>query len=149
MPFLLTCDLLSAQWHIEDSYTIFSRNFQGHCIQLLHLWSNENKEICGFRVLQNAATINNFPVDSRFKLFLPIQKISSFSVDYLGQENLVDKGRITSVKDLEIWQMANDQGLTLETSALQIFHGGNSTFINSFGKTKFSCFTLPLPQQFV
>ena len=27
--------------------------------------------------------------------------------------------------------MANDQGLTLETSALQIFHGGNSTFINS------------------
>ena len=101
MPFLLTCDLLSAQWHIEDSYTIFSRNFQGHCIQLLHLWSNENKEICGFRVLQNATTINNFPVDSRFKLFLPIQKISSSSVDYLGQENLVDKGRISSVKDLE------------------------------------------------
>ena len=75
MPFLLTCDLLSVQWHIEDSYTIFSRNFQGHCIQLLHLWLNENKEFCGFRVLQNAITTKkNFPVDFRFKLFLPFQK---------------------------------------------------------------------------
>ena len=31
----------------------------------------------------------------------------------------------------------SDEGLTLETSAFQIFHGGNSTFINSFDKTKF------------
>ena len=30
----------------------------------------------------------------------------------------------------------SDEGLTLETSAFQIFHGGNSTFINSFDKTK-------------
>ena len=30
-----------------------------------------------------------------------------------------------------------DEGLTLETSAFQIFHGGNSTFINSFDKTNF------------
>ena len=29
------------------------------------------------------------------------------------------------------------EGLTLETSAFQIFHGGNFTFINSFDKTKF------------
>ena len=41
--------------------------------------------------------------------------------------------------------MANDEGLTLETSALQIFHGGNSTL----DKTKFSCFTLQPTQQFL
>ena len=28
------------------------------------------------------------------------------------------------------------EGLTLETSAFQIFHGGNFTFINLFDKTK-------------
>ena len=33
--------------------------------------------------------------------------------------------------------ICSDEGLTLETSAFQIFHGGNSTFINSFDKTKF------------
>ena len=33
-----------------------------------------------------------------------------------------------------------------ETSAFQIFHGGNSTFINSFAKTQFLCFTLPPTQ---
>ena len=31
----------------------------------------------------------------------------------------------------------SDEGLTLETSAFQIFHGGNLTFINSFDKSKF------------
>ena len=31
-----------------------------------------------------------------------------------------------------------DKRLTLETSTFQIFHRGNSTFINSFHKTKFS-----------
>ena len=31
----------------------------------------------------------------------------------------------------------SDEGLTLETSAFQIFHGDNFTFINSFDKTKF------------
>ena len=36
----------------------------------------------------------------------------------------------------------SDEGLTLETSTSQIFHGGSSTFINSFVKTKFSCFNL-------
>ena len=35
----------------------------------------------------------------------------------------VDKGEITTVKDLE--------------KSFQIFHGGNVTFINSFDKTKF------------
>ena len=30
----------------------------------------------------------------------------------------------------------SDEGLTLETSAFQIFHGDNSNFINSFDKTK-------------
>ena len=36
----------------------------------------------------------------------------------------------------------SDEGLTLETSAFQIVHGGNSTLTNTFDKTKFSCFTL-------
>ena len=31
----------------------------------------------------------------------------------------------------------SDEGLTLETSAFEIFHGGNFTFINSFDKSKF------------
>ena len=30
----------------------------------------------------------------------------------------------------------SDEGLTLETSGFQIVHGGNSTFINTFDKTK-------------
>ena len=31
----------------------------------------------------------------------------------------------------------SDERLTLETSVFLNFHGGNSTFINSFDKTKF------------
>ena len=31
----------------------------------------------------------------------------------------------------------SEEGLMLEASALQIFHGGYSTFINLFDKTKF------------
>ena len=33
----------------------------------------------------------------------------------------------------------SEEGLTLETSAFQIVHGGNSTFINTFDKTQISC----------
>ena len=40
----------------------------------------------------------------------------------------------------------SDEELTLETLTFQIFDGGNSTFIPSFDKTKFLCFTL-LPTQ--
>ena len=32
----------------------------------------------------------------------------------------------------------SNEGLRLEKSAFQIFHGDNSSFINSFDKTKFS-----------
>ena len=32
--------------------------------------------------------------------------------------------------------MEPDEGLTLETSAFQLFHLGNSTFIHSFDKSK-------------
>ena len=39
-----------------------------------------------------------------------------------------------------------DEGLTLEISAFQIFHGGNSTFINSFDKTNFLFWSLPPTQ---
>ena len=31
----------------------------------------------------------------------------------------------------------SDEGLTIQISAFQIFHDGNSIFINSFDKTKF------------
>ena len=41
--------------------------------------------------------------------------------------------------------LRSDEGLTLETSAFQIFHGGHSTFINSFDKINF-CFNLPPTQ---
>ena len=34
--------------------------------------------------------------------------------------------------------LRSNVGLTLETSVYQRLHGGNSTFINSFDKTKFS-----------
>ena len=37
----------------------------------------------------------------------------------------------------ELIKVRSDKGLTLETLALRIFHGGNSTFIDSFDKTKF------------
>ena len=37
----------------------------------------------------------------------------------------------------ELTKVRSDKGLTLETLAFRIFHGGNSTFINSFDKTKF------------
>ena len=33
--------------------------------------------------------------------------------------------------------LQSDEGLVLEMSAFLIFHGGNSTFINSFHETKF------------
>ena len=36
----------------------------------------------------------------------------------------------------ELTKIRSDKGLTLETLALQIFHEGNSTFINSFDKAK-------------
>ena len=35
------------------------------------------------------------------------------------------------------FSVRSDEGLTLVTSAFQIFHGGNSTFVISFDKTKF------------
>jgi len=43
-------------------------------------------------------------------------------------------------------ELRSDEGLTLETSAFQIFHGGNWTFINTFDKTKFLFWSLPPTQ---
>ena len=40
------------------------------------------------------------------------------------------------LKTLYTVYRANDEGSILKTSAFQIFHGGNSTFISSFDKTK-------------
>ena len=51
----------------------------------------------------------------------------------MKQENLVLSNLLIKVELLR-----SDEGLTLETSAFQIVHGGNSTFINTFDKTKFS-----------
>ena len=57
----------------------------------------------------------------------------------------VDKSRITAVKDLKAevscvspTSLRSDEDLSLETSAFQISHGVNSTFINLFDETKFS-----------
>ena len=33
-------------------------------------------------------------------------------------------------------RQSSDEGLTLETSAFEIFHNGNLTYINAFDKTK-------------
>ena len=41
---------------------------------------------------------------------------------------------------LSLKNIFSDGGLILETSAFQIFNGGNSIFIKLFDKTKFSCF---------
>ena len=55
---------------------------------------------------------------------------------------LIDKGRITTMKDLESWRFehklfirVNHKGLTLQMSAFQIFHNVNLSLINSFDKT--------------
>ena len=37
----------------------------------------------------------------------------------------------------------SNEGLTLETSVFKILNGGYLNFINSFDKSKFSCFTIP------
>ena len=42
--------------------------------------------------------------------------------------------------------ISRDEGLTLEISAFLTFHGGNSTFINSFDKTKSLFSSLPPTQ---
>ena len=41
------------------------------------------------------------------------------------------------MKQNELIRVRSDKGQTLETLAFQIFHGYNSTFINSFHKSKF------------
>ena len=59
----------------------------------------------------------------------------------------VDKSQITNMKDLESWHfecsaiISCEEGLSLEMSAFQIFHSGNSTFISLFNKTKFLWYT--------
>ena len=47
----------------------------------------------------------------------------------------------TEVSSVSSWseRIGSDEGLALETSAFQIFHGGTSTFIHSFHKTRFLC----------
>ena len=59
-------------------------------------------------------------------------------------ENLVLSKELIKV-DLPL-RRSEYAGLTIGRSAFQIFHGGNSAFINSSDKTKFSCFTLPPAQ---
>ena len=66
----------------------------------------------------------------------------------MKRENLVlsNETTIDEVTPWKIWKpdlssvgpqsVPCDKGLTLDTLALQIFYGGNSTFINSRGKGK-------------
>ena len=45
--------------------------------------------------------------------------------------------RFLVIKQISSFQFRSAEGLTLETSAFHIVHGGNSTCINTFDKTKF------------
>ena len=115
---------------------------------------------------RNGVTV--FTVLSRYYKFILLSCIHSSSIGCLPRPTLssqwhvnwnarkfglikqIDKDWITTVKDLESWCFsalalhssewwrANAQNLSL---SLQIFHSGNSTFINLFDKKKFSCFT--------
>ena len=42
----------------------------------------------------------------------------------------------------QLLEIHSDEKIALETSAFQIFHSGNLTFINWFHKAKFSCISL-------
>ena len=65
-----------------------------------------------------------------------------WEIETLAFIKWVDKGRITTMKDLESWCFehklfirVNDKGLTLQMSAIQIFRNVNLSLINSFDKT--------------
>ena len=64
-------------------------------------------------------------------------KIWSYHIKRVDESNYYRErfGKLT-LRALALRHRANDKGLTLETSAFQIFHGCNSYFINSFDKTK-------------
>ena len=47
------------------------------------------------------------------------------------------KQKFGFIKRVDKGEIRSDERRRLETSAFQIFHGGNFTFINSFDKTKF------------
>ena len=79
------------------------------------------------------------------KLGFPLQNItkSSFGESFIKRIDIVDKNkeRRANARNETLTKKrskrSSDEGLTLEKSAFQIFHGGNFTFINSFDKTKF------------
>lgn len=59
---------------------------------------------------------------------------------------ILDAVKFQDDADSEPTNIRSDEKLTLETWTFQIFHSGDSTFIGSFGETKFTCFTLPSTQ---
>ena len=61
---------------------------------------------------------------------------------FKNDEHRFNRSQITLMKQNivlsnELIKVRSEKGLTLETLAFQIVHGGNSTFINSFDKSKF------------
>ena len=66
-----------------------------------------------------------------FKIFLPSPP------NYVTRSPGMHKWRPKKYSFVFVQINRSDEGLTLETPAFQIFHGGNSAFINSFDKTKF------------
>ena len=69
-----------------------------------------------------------------------------FGIRLFFNHKLVKPVSIGDVIKMGLHDFDEFEGLTLEPSAFQVFHVGNSTFINFFDKAKFLCFTLPPTQ---
>ena len=99
---------------------------------------------------------NGYRVNTSICEKAPIQRFSSLQFQRTSQPNDLNTTSFLRLRDsistgMKIWfyqtsWYRSDEGLTLETSAFQVFHGGNSTFIDSFDKSKLSCFTPPPTQ---
>ena len=85
-----------------------------------------------------------------FSIFVCVSQASEFMLLESGRQ-FSKESKILDFKKIVLCRCAGErvkhenqaefrskEGLTLETSVFQIFHGGNSTFVNSFDKTRFS-----------
>ena len=104
---------------------------------------------CFFKLkkLENLRDHNNA---SSLHFLMQMRGLQTINTRKFGFIKWLDKGQIT-MKELESWSFKHQPFVrasepTVKTSAFQIFHSGNSVFINLFHKTQFSCFTLPSMQ---
>jgi len=56
---------------------------------------------------------------------------------YEGMEKLKLPPTLIKTNNTHNFSSRSDEGLKLKIAAFQVFHSSNSTFINSFDKTKF------------